>query len=171
MQKPGQCCIPVCTERIDIRSQCWHWTHLLMFAGSMYGPDVDNVNGVHEGTHSLYIFRSVAFIRCNGGWGGYVKLWMEKHSVDDGDDADYSSLLPSVPLLSRGISHQRDENCSTQKCEVSRLQTAARDWDHHLDYGLVQGIPNFLMWNTCWCILEDKSWFKDASAKSSWSFF
>lgn len=61
-------------------------------------------------------------------WGGGGKLWMKSHSVDDEDDADYSSLLPSTPLLSRGISHQRDEDGITQKCEVSRLQAAAGDW-------------------------------------------
>lgn len=66
---------------------------------------------------------------------------MKNHSVDDEDDADYSSLLPSVPRLSRGISHQRDEDCITQKCKVSRLQAAASDWYHNLYYGLDQGVP------------------------------
>lgn len=69
------------------------------------------------------------------GWG--VKLWMKKHSVDD---ADYSSLLPPEPLLSGGISHQRDEDWITLRGKISRLQA----WYHHLDYGLDLGFPNFL---------------------------
>lgn len=69
--------------------------------------------------------------------------------MDDEDDADYSSLLPSKPLLSRGISHRRDEDRVTQKCKVSRLQAAAGDWYHCLDYGLDQGFLNFLMSKTC----------------------
>lgn len=73
---------------------------------------------------------------------------MKNHSVDDEDDADYSSLLPSKPLLSRGISHHRDKDCITQNCKVSRLQAVASDWYHHLDYGLDQGSPNFLMSKT-----------------------
>lgn len=36
---------------------------------------------------------------------------------DDEGDADYSSLFPSKPRLSREISHQRDEDCITQKCK------------------------------------------------------
>lgn len=63
--------------------------------------------------------------------------------MDDEDDADYSSLLPSKPLLSGGISHHRDEDCITLKCKVSRLQAAAGDGYHHLDYGLDQGFLNF----------------------------
>lgn len=80
--------------------------------------------------------------------GGGVKLWMKNHSVDVEDDADYSSLLPSKPLLSRGISHQRDEDCITPQSKVSRLQAAANDWYHHLDYSLDQGFQNFLMSKT-----------------------
>lgn len=34
---------------------------------------------------------------------------MKSHSVDQRDDADYSSLLPSMPFLRGRISHQRDE--------------------------------------------------------------
>ncbi len=135
--------IILCSD--DIRSQCLHWTHLLMFAGNMYRTDADNVNAILEGAHSLCIFRSVAFIRCNGEG---VQLWMKNHSVDDEDDADYSSLLPSKPPLSRGISHHGDKDCITQNCKVSRLQAVASDWYHHLDYGLDQGLPNFLMSET-----------------------
>lgn len=40
---------------------------ILMFSGNMNGVDVDKVNAILEGAHSLCIFRSVAFIRCNGG--------------------------------------------------------------------------------------------------------
>ena len=98
--KPARCRIPMWTNRTDIRSQCCCWTHLLMFAGNMYRTGADNVNAILEGAHSLCIFRSVAFIRCNGVGGGEValgrgalKLWMKNHSVADEGDADYSSLL------------------------------------------------------------------------------
>lgn len=54
---------------------------------------------------------------------------MKNHSEDDAneDDADYSSPLPSVQLLSRGISHQRDEGRITQKWKIRRLWAAARE--------------------------------------------
>lgn len=69
---------------------------------------------------------------------------MRNHSVDGEDDADYSSLLPSMPLLSGGISRQRDEDRITQWRKVSRLKAVAGDWYQHLDYDLDQnrgGVP------------------------------
>lgn len=74
----------------------------------------------------------------------------EPLSVVDEDDADYSSPA-SLEATSqrRGISHQRDEDCITQKCKVSRLQATASDWHRHLDYGLDPGFPNLLMSETC----------------------
>lgn len=78
------------------------------------------------------------------GWG--VKLWMKNYSEDD---ADYSSLPPPEPLLSGGISHQRDEDCITQKGKVSRLQATSSDWYHHLDYGLDLGFQKFLRSTVC----------------------
>lgn len=73
----------------------------------------------------------------------------EPLSVVDEDDADYSSPATlEATSQRRGISHQRDEDCITQKCKVSRLQATASDWHRHLDYGLHPGFPNLLMSET-----------------------
>lgn len=42
---------------------------------------------------------------------------MKNHSVDDEDDADNSSLPPSIALLNTGISQHRDEGYMVQKYE------------------------------------------------------
>lgn len=73
----------------------------------------------------------------------------EPLSVVDEDDADYSSPATlEATSQRRGISQQRDEDCITQKCKVSRLQATASDWHRHLDYGLDLGFPNLLMSET-----------------------
>lgn len=130
-------------NRNSIRSRCWRWTHLMMFAGNMYRTDTDRVNATHEGAHSLCIFRSVAFIRCNGGWvvnyEWRTTLWTMR-------------MMQIIhPCFLRSHFSQRDftpEGWGLYFSQVSRLQAAAGDCYRHLDYGLDQGFPNFLMSKT-----------------------
>ena len=76
------------------------------------------------------IFRSVAFIRCNGCTVNYewrTTLWMMRMM-----QIIRRRFLRSS-LLCGGISHQGDEGCFTQKCKIRRLEAAARDCHRHLD--------------------------------------
>ena len=130
-----------------VDTQNWHQIPELSldWSSDVCWADTGKVNAILEGAHSLCIFRSVAFIKCNGGVVNYewrTTLWTMRMM---------QIIHPCFlwkPLLSRGISHQRDEDCIPHKCKVSRLQAAASECYHHLDYGLDQGFPNFLMSKT-----------------------
>lgn len=117
------------------------WTNTEVSWRRVQGGRGTKVNTILEGAHSLCIFRSVAFIRCNGGG---VKLWMRNHSVDDEDDADYSSPFPWKTLCPAEGFHTRGMR-TLPNTEVSRLQAAASDSYRHLDYGLDQRFPNIWM--------------------------
>lgn len=94
---------------------------------------------------------------------------MKNYSVDDEDDADYSSLLPWKPLLSRGILHQRDEDLLLQKCEVSRLQATASDWYHVWIMVWIGGPQTSFKRLALQCALYDTILSEKASASSRFS--